>query len=138
MEIFKDKDGSVFNWVVKNLKNGELYRNDLTIGIRCDNRLICGIIYTVEDKITYLSIFATSPKWCNRTNLSRIFELPFKVFKSKIVKCLTSHKNKRINKLLWGLKLTEEGHLRFARANGTHLKVFSVTEYELKKKRWYK
>lgn len=138
MEIFKDTDGSVFNWIVKSLNNGEYYKNDLTIGIKYDNDLVTGIIYSVEDSITYLSIYATNPKWCTKENLSRIFELPFVKFNSKIVKCLTSHKNRRINRLLWGLGLREEGHLRFARADGTDEKVFSITLKELKKKEWYK
>ena len=138
MEIIKDVDGSIYSWVVENLDNGEDYKNDLTVGIKVGNVYVCGIIYSTDKYATYLSIYATDPKWCTPNNLSRIFELPFKVFKTKIVKCLTSHKNKRINKLLWGLKLKEEGHLRFARADGTHLKIFSLTKKELEEKGWYK
>ena len=138
MEIFKD-DGRVYDWVVQKLDNGESYRNDLTIGIRNDKlELIAGIIYSVVGDITYLSIYATDPKWCSSSHLTKIFKLPFEVFESKIVKCITDSKNKKVNKLLWGLKLKEEGLLRFARANGSHERVFSLTEKELKTKRWYK
>ena len=137
MEIFKDIDGHVFEWVISKLNNGEEYSNDLTLGIKLDNILICGIVFSVSAHITYLSIYATNPAWCNRTNLTKIFGLPFDAFGSKAVKCLTSHKNRKINKLLWGLGLKEEGHLRYARADGSHQKVFSITQDELKKKEWY-
>ena len=132
MVIFKD-DGKVFEWVKKSLDNGEYYKNDLTIGIKDDRiGLIAGIIYSVVDNITYISIYAENPKWCTASNLTKIFELPFKVFNSKIVKCITDSKNKKVNKLLWGLKLKEEGLLRFARSDGSHERVFSITEKELK------
>jgi hypothetical protein len=138
-EIFKDETGEVYDWVTKNLDNGETYNNSLTIGIKCAKQgLIAGLIYEVDNSVAYLSIYTISPRWCSKKNLSKICDLAFKGLRVKSLKCLTSHKNKKINKLLWGLKFREEGHLRFARANGTHLKVFAIEEKELKNKWWYK
>ena len=139
MDMFKDKTGEVYKWVVDNCLNGDTEDtdNDLTLGIKCGNKLVAGVVYSNVGKITYLTIYAENPRWCTKANLTRLFEVPFKVFDSKIVKCCTSHKNKRINKLLWGLKLREEGHLRYTRRDSSHLKVFSMTYNELKQKRWY-
>ena len=134
----RDESGKIFEWVVDNLKDDEKYKNDLTLGIKCGIKgLVGGIIYSVSDDICYLSIYTTSPKWCTKENLSKIFKIPFEALDCKIVKCLVSNKNKKINKLLWGLKLKEEGLLRYHRQDGSHERVFSLTYDELKKKRWY-
>jgi hypothetical protein len=140
MVMFVDKTGEVYNWVLSKACDGDIEYtpNDLTIGIMCDKVLTAGVIYSNVGCITYLSIYADNARWCTKANLTRLFELPFDEFKSKIVKCNTSHKNKRINKLLYGLKLRDEGHLRYTRDDQSHLKVFSITEEELKTKRWYK
>ena len=134
MGIFKDENNEVFNWVVNNLKNGEDYKNDLTIAITLDNLVIAGVIYSLQNGICYLSIYSTSPKWAS--HLSKIFEIALNF--SPIVKCLTSSKNKKINKFLQGIGMVKEGVLRFERADGTHSVVWSLTEKELKKKRWFK
>jgi hypothetical protein len=138
MIISKDK-GEVYNWVINSLDEDLTgLPNDLTIGIFGCNMLLAGVIYTNVDNICYLTINAVSPKWCTRENLSKIFNIPFEAFGSKIVKCATSSKNKRVNKLLTGLKLREEGHLRCSRPDGSDEKVFSITQKELKRKEWYR
>lgn len=137
--IYRDKTDKTFNWVLDNLKDKEHYINDLTLAIKNDiNELVAGVIYSRDRDITYLTIYAANPSWCTRKNLSTIFKIPFEVFDSKIVKCVTSHKNKKVNRLLWGLKLKEEGHIRFDRVDGSHSKIFSLTKKELKTKKWYK
>lgn len=133
-----DKTGSIFNWIISKLNNKELYKNDLTLGFIYDTNIVGGVIYSIENKICYLSIYSETPKWCTKENLSKIFIIPFEDLGCKIVKCLTSARNKKINKLMFGLRLRHEGHLRFARADGSHENVFSITEKELKKKRWFK
>ncbi len=136
MEIYKD-NGDIYNMVTKELKMEGL-QNDLTIGLFNGKILLAGMVCSVVGKICYLTFYATSPKWCTKESLSRLFELPFKEFDIKIVKCATSHKNKKINRLLTKRKLREEGHLRYSRPDGSHEKVFSLTLKELKNKEWYK
>ena len=139
MEIFEDKTGEVYEFVTKNLKYKEGIKNDLTIGIKCSNKgLVAGLIYSIDNNVTYLTIYAINPRWCSKKILTKIFTIPFGVFKTKSIKLLTSHKNKKVNKLLWGLKLREEGYLRFARPeDGSHLRVFAIEEKELVNKWWY-
>jgi hypothetical protein len=132
-----DDNNEVYNFIIDKLENG-VYPNDLTLGIYDDNILIGGVLYSLVNDICYISFYAKDPKWATKKNLSFIFALPFNKFQSKIVKCCTSSKNKRVNKLLWGLKLRHEAHLRFGRLDGTDENVFSITEDELKQKRWYK
>jgi hypothetical protein len=136
MEIFRDNTGGVYNWVVKSLNNNEDYPNDLTIGIVYDNIIIAGVIYSVVGDETYISIYATSPKWITKKTASTILELPFKAFNSKKVICATSASNKRINKLLRGLNLKEEKTKNY-RKDGSNLYLFSITQDELNKERWY-
>lgn len=142
--VVEDKTGEVYKWVLSNLNDiyipcaEEECPNDLTVGIMCGKVLIAGVIFSVVGCITYLTIYADNPRWCTRATMSRIFELPFNRFNSKIVKCTTSHKNKQANKFLWGLKLRDEGHLRYTRDDSSHLKIFSMTQDELKEKWWYK
>ena len=138
MELVKGSNQDC-QYICKSLGMDKI-KNDLTIMIKSDNNeLIAGIIYTYVNKICYLSLYAKSPKWCSRLILSRLFLIPFIKFKDcKIVKCGTSHNNKRINKLLRGLNLREEGYIRFARDDGSHEIIFSMTEKELKNKRWFK
>ena len=137
MEMFKDNTGTIYNWVVSNLNNGEEYPNDLTLGIISGNIIIGGVIYSNVNEDTFISIYTESPKWCTRKNLSTLFMLPFELFCSKAVKCSTSDDNKRINKLLRGLNLREE-QTKNARADGSRLNLFSITKDKLKQERWFR
>lgn len=141
--FIKDENKEIYNWTITKLdgdkKQSLYYPNDLTVGIFNGNILLCGVIYSIVNNVCYVTFHAESPKWATKENLSKIFEIPFLEFDNcKIVKCGTSAKNKKVNKLLWGLKLRHEGHLRFGRPDGTDENVFSITYDELKNKRWYK
>ena len=139
MEIFRDKTGEVYDFVMTGLNEGNIeIPNSLTIGIHCGKVLVAGVIYSVVGKICYMTIYTTTPKWCTKASLSRLFELPFGCFDIKITKAAVSHKNKGTCKFLRRLKMREEGYLRYARLDGSHDVVFSLTEKELKEKRWYK
>lgn len=137
MEIFNDKTGEIYNWVVSSLNNGECYPNDLTLGLFSDNILIGGVIYSKIDDDVFLSIYTTSPKWCSRKVLSVLFDIPFSIFNAEKAKCAVSIDNKSINKLLKGLGLHEE-HLKRARYDGSLGKLFSIDKNNLINKRWYK
>jgi len=138
MEIYKDTTGEIYNSVVNGLREKLTIPNDLTVGVFSGKVFLAGVIYSVVDKVCYMTINTTNPKWCTRANLSRLFEMPFDLFDIKIVKAVTSHKNKKANWFLRRLKLREEGYLRCSRADGTHEVVFSLTLEELKEKEWYK
>jgi len=134
-----EDNGELYNWIKDSDDNYETLPNDLTIGLFNGKVLLAGVVYSVTCKnICYITIKTASPKWCTKANLSRLFELPFEVFKVKVVKCATSHKNKRINRLLTKRKLREEGYLRYSRPDGSHERVFSLTLKELKNKEWYR
>lgn len=136
MALFKDSDNTVYNWVSQNLLDESSYiKNDLTLAIKINQTIVAGVIFSFLGNVCYLSIYASSPLWCNRQNLSKIFDIA--LAKAKIVKCCVSHKNIKINRLLLGLNLHREGLLRFARQNGSHEIVYSITKAELRKKRWY-
>jgi hypothetical protein len=139
MEIFKDETGAVYQAVLNGLKEDlSGLQNDLTIGVKCGKLLLAGVVYSVVGKVCCMTIYSTSPSWCTKANLSQLFELPFDIFDIKVVKAGVSHKNKKANKFLRRLKLREEGYLRYARSDGSHEVVFSLTLKELKEKRWYK
>lgn len=139
--IAVDDSGKIYDWIISgvygDVKLADSHPNDLTLGLFVDKLLIAGVIYHNVNDICYITFYAKNSKWSSKKNLSDIFSIPFEVFNSKIVKCSTSDKNKRVNKLLWGLKFRHEGHLRFGRPDGTDENVFSITEKELKQKRWY-
>lgn len=112
-------------------------KNDLTLVAKCDNnKIIAGVVYSVIGKIVYLSIYSNSPKWCTKKNINQILGCPFELFDIKIVKAATSNRNKKSNKLLRGLNLREEGFIRFAREDGSHEVIYSITKKELKEKWW--
>ena len=54
MDMFKDKTGEVYKWVVDNCLNGDTEDtdNDLTLGIKCGNKLVAGVVYSNVGKIT--------------------------------------------------------------------------------------
>lgn len=139
MELCKDADGNVYKWALDGLSQTEgalQIPNHLTIAVRDSGVIYAGIIFSVIGDICWLTIYAESPRWCQKGILSGIFEIALGL--GKIAKCGTGHKNKRINKLLWGLGLHREGMLRYSRPNGQHEIIWSITAKELKKKRWYK
>lgn len=136
MEIFNDKTGKIYNWVVSSLDNGEDYPNDLTLGLIHDNIIVGGVIYSKVDEDVFLSIYTTSPKWCSKKTLSILFDIPFSIFNADKAKCAVSINNKPINKLLKGLGLHEE-HLKRARCDGSLGKLFSIDKDNLINKRWF-
>lgn len=133
-----DKDNKIYDWIIRKLDNQHNYPNTLTMGILIDGVIIGGVIYSVVNHICYLSIYTEDSRWCQKNRIKDILSLPFKHLGVKVIKCLTDSRNKPANKLMWGLKLKEEGLLRYARPNGSHERVFSLTENELKKRNWYR
>jgi hypothetical protein len=137
MVIFKDETGDVYDWVMQNLKTGERMINTLTLGIS-NNNLCAGVVYSMERDNCYMTIYASSPKWCSRETLTLLFNIPFIELGAKIIRFMTSARNDRINKFLRGIGAKEEGRLRLARADGSDAMAFSIIYDELKRQRWYK
>lgn len=132
--IYEDRDEVVFNWVIENLNNNELYKNNLTLSIVYDNMVIAGIIYSIKNKICYLSIFSVNPKWVY--DISKIFKRAFEFDVKKVI-CRTSENNDKINRLLSGLGLNRR-LAKVARLDGSRCISWSITQEELIKKRWFK
>lgn len=134
MEIVKDNHNRVYDWVVE--KTGIISPNHLTIAVRDDNIIVAGVIYAKVNNVVYMTMYSESPQWCVPGIITGIIEIGLGL--GLIVKVCTSYNNHRANKLLWGLGFHKEAFLRFGRPNGEHELVWSITEKELKQKRWYR
>lgn len=121
-------------------KLGMKISETLTIAIvNNKEELLAGLTYFLDSKnICYLTVVSNSPYWALPQTLSEICRIGFNDFKAKIIKCEVSNKNVKINKLLKGLGMVKEGLLRYGRQDGTHEIIYSITEKEFIKKRWYR
>lgn len=138
MVVADNNARDIYNWVCKSLKM--TLSNTVTMGVVDDKgSLLAGIVYFVDDfRICHISVYAKSPLWLMPGRLNEILKIGFDMLDCKILKFEVSHKNARAIKLLKGLHLVQEGLLRFARKDGTHEIVFSLTKKEMFKKRWYR
>ena len=133
-----NENKDVYRFICDKLKMNIL--SNLTLAIVNDKEeLLGGIAYYLDNNnICHLTVVSNSPYWALPQTLSEILKIGFNDFKAKIIKCEVSHKNTKIIRLLSGLGLVKEGLLRYARQDGTHEIVFSITEKEFIKKRWYR
>jgi hypothetical protein len=140
MELCRDTTGSVYDWVISNLSRyepGLQIPNHLTVAARDKGIIYAGIVYSRIGHICWMTIYAASPIWATRGNISKIIDIAVTTG-STVAKCATNIKNKKINKLLSGLGFHRDGVMRYARPSGKHEIVWSITRHELKSKRWYK
>lgn len=137
MELVKDNENRIYDWVVAGLNKTERpgdYPNTLTIGVRENNTIFAGVIYSKVGHVVYISIYAEHPKWCTPGILTRIFKVGFAL--GGICKAATDAENNKINRLMKGLGLVKEGVLRRGRENGHDEIIWSLTEEEFATKRW--
>lgn len=137
MELVKDNENRIYDWVVSGLNKTEGtgdYPNTLTIGVREDNTIFAGVVYSKVGNVVYISIYAEHPKWCTPGILTRIFKVGFAL--GGICKAATDAENNKINRLMKGLGLVKEGVLRRGRENGHDEIIWSLTEEEFATKRW--
>ena len=137
--------------VVADNENKEIYKyvceklnmnlaETITMAVMDDKgELLAGVVYYKDEYgICHISVQADKPTWALPKRLCDVLRVGFDFLKCKILKFEVSHKNTRAVKLLKGLGVVREGLLRFNRADGTHEIVFSLTEKEFRKKRWYR
>lgn len=137
MELVKDNGQRIYAWVIGGLAatgNFDDCPNTLTIGVRENNTIFAGIIYSKVGHVVYISIYAEHPKWCTPGILTRIFKVGFAL--GGICKAATDAENNKINRLMKGLGLVREGVLRRGRENGHDEIIWSLTEEEFATKRW--
>lgn len=131
---------SVYKLVLEKLaeKEGNLaVLNSLTLGFMEDEKIVGGIIFSLTNRVIYLTIWTENSNWCTRTNLANIFELGFD-FGAMVIKCTTDYKNYRVNKLLRGIGFRREGILRYSRNNGHDEIVWGLTKKEMQDQKWWK
>ena len=125
--IKKDDNGSVYEWVKKNLKDQDPFHNDLTIGIYFDTKLIAGVVFSIYSKFNvYLTIYTEDKSWCSRRVINFIYEYSFNVLCSKKITCIADKSNRKIRKLLTKLGFRLEGVVRYGRLNGRPAFLFGL------------
>ena len=138
MVVADNEAKEIYNYVCEKLKMN--LAESVTMGVLDDKgELLAGVVYYKDEYgICHISVYAEKPTWALPKRLCDVLRVGFEFLKCKILKFEVSHKNLRAVKLLKGLGVVREGLLRFNRADGTHEVVFSLTEKEFKKKRWYR
>lgn len=128
-----DTNNGIYNWVRKHLPEVNGYP-DLCYGWK-DKNMVCGVVVEKRDDDAHVSVFAKSPRWCTKKNLTLMADSCYKILKAKKICCLTSEANTRVNKFLDGLGLNRDGKQIIS---GKEWLAWSLLPEMLKEQKWYK
>jgi len=133
VQIFFDKDGVVFNWVIKNLKTSpENFLGQITLGVMKKGEVIAGIILSNirENVDVWLTIFASDKRWCTRKVLRAVFGVCFDLLKCRRASVRVDALNQKSIKLIGGLGFQKEGVLRAFEESGNDAIIYSMLNNE--------
>jgi RimJ/RimL family protein N-acetyltransferase len=128
-------DRFVADWVAEKLNDMPWATSFSALGMLDQDRkrLIAGVIYhgyTGTDII--LSIAATSPKWCRKSNLAMIFNYPFNTLGCRRATVIVDEHNHRSLRMVRGFGFQQEGLLREAAPDGSNRILFGMLKQECK------
>ena len=127
------QDEFVAPWVQARLPDSRGWQFPATIGILKDGELIAGLVYhDYTRRSIQISMASTSPEWCNRRTLKRIFGYPFVQLKVSRITVCTHVNNERMRSLANRLGFVQEGVLREGYPDGDMI-VYGMLAEEGKK-----
>lgn len=98
------------------LQLGEFdFQNYTALGFVVDEELVGGVIYhNMRGASIECSIAATTPRWCRRAVLNRIFGYPFIQLKRRVIVTICERRNKHSRKFTERLGFTLSGPIPHA------------------------
>ena len=136
MVIADNNNQDVYKWLCNKL--GFKVAQTVTVAVLHEDKIVSAVSYFKDGPVCLITSAAENGSWCNPETLSELLRIPFDDLGCRVAKFETSVYNKNANRFCKGIGCVKEGLLRYAHHDGTHQVVWSLTNKELVKKKWYR